>query len=558
MRTSLLLRGLERLRIRYGDGAAERKLSLLRALRGRRLARAKEVLRLHEVLCYLRAFPDDAAVLRQATAMLAGFSKRGDLRRHRRSLADSGIAGTEIRYPFYWPTARWLAGRWPDRLSIDWRDFEKKKDLEGILHLLLTYSETPALDEIDFPLREWIRRLKGPGETDAAFLIRRFRSLRADSFGRETIYERLDIPIRLAPGPDTPSRTHERHRPTRVVYQAGPLRGGRLSLPREIARPPLAVRPASVREGKALIDLARGVMAARGRDLDVFEYGDTGDVRLLDCGRGLELAFIGAIPERRLMFEAVYGYLILHNGVPIGYGTVSSLFRSAEIAFNVFEAFRGVDSAHLLGRVLAAARALFGAEAFSLDPYQLGHDNPEGLKSGAWWFYYKLGFRPHDPDVRRVLRGELERMRRNPRYRSSIAVLQELTSENMFYYLRGRRKDVLGRLSLGGVGLAVIRYLAGRFGAERERAVRVCSREAARLLGLRARRGLRPGERLAWARWSPLILSLPGIERWSPANKRALARVVRAKGARRESEFVALFDAHRLLRRTILGLAEGN
>ena len=27
-----------------------------------------------------------------------------------------------------------------------------------------------------------------------------------------------------------------------------------------------------------------------------------------------------------------------------------------------------------------------------IDPYQLGLENDDALKSGAWWFYQKLGF----------------------------------------------------------------------------------------------------------------------------------------------------------------------
>mgnify|MGYP006270346331 CR=1 FL=1 len=42
-------------------------------------------------------------------------------------------------------------------------------------------------------------------------------------------------------------------------------------------------------------------------------------------------------------------------------------------------------------------RAAAGADAFTIYPYQLGHENDEALRSGAWWFYQKSGFRPRDP-----------------------------------------------------------------------------------------------------------------------------------------------------------------
>jgi hypothetical protein len=112
-------------------------------------------------------------------------------------------------------------------------------------------------------------------------------------------------------------------------------------------------------------------------------------------------------------------------------------------------------------------------------------------------------------------------------------------------------------LPLSKVGLALSDALARRWGSDRETAERESEREAARLLGLRTTRGWSRGERLAWRRWAPLVAILPGLARWTPAQRAALVAVVRAKGGRRESDFVRRFDAHRPLRRALLRLAEG-
>lgn len=77
------------------------------------------MLRLHEFLCFLRAYPDNQAVLDGAERMLAHFDRRADLRRNRAALADTGIAGTAIHYVFFWFTAQWLARRWPLRITIN-------------------------------------------------------------------------------------------------------------------------------------------------------------------------------------------------------------------------------------------------------------------------------------------------------------------------------------------------------------------------------------------------------------------------------------------------------
>jgi hypothetical protein len=86
--------------------------------------------------------------------------------------------------------------------------------------------------------------------------------------------------------------------------------------------------------------------------------------------------------------------------------------------------------------------------------------------------------------------------------------------------------------------------------------MRVCEKEAAHGLGLRSFRGFAAGERMAFRRWSPLILALPGLARWSDEEKHALVEVARAKGGRRESDYLRRFDAHRKLRRALLRLAD--
>jgi hypothetical protein len=138
-----------------------------------------------------------------------------------------------------------------------------------------------------------------------------------------------------------------------------------------------------------------------------------------------------------------------------------------------------------------------------------------------------------------------------------MATLKRLASETMFYDLAGRREEALGRLELENVGLRVSRYLAERFGADRERGIRTCAEEAAAMLELGSLAKLPRGERVAWDRWAPVVCLLPGIRRWSPAERRDLARVIRAKGGRHESEFVRRFDRHPRLGAAIRRLAEG-
>jgi hypothetical protein len=191
---------------------------------------------------------------------------------------------------------------------------------------------------------------------------------------------------------------------------------------------------------------------------------------------------MGARPERRLLLEAVYGYLTLKNGVPIGYVLTSTLFGSAEMAYNVFDPWRGAEAGPIYARVLAMTRHLFGCDTFTIVPYQLGEGNDEAIDSGAWWFYQKMGFRPRDNAAVSLMKRELARAQRDPLRRSSVATLRRLARHTLHLDLGRRRDDVLGRLELPNLGLHTMRFLGAGYGAARSLDQRL---ERGRITGVR-------------------------------------------------------------------------
>lgn len=512
------------------------------------------MLALHEALCFLRAYPDDAALLARVIRELERFALRPDLRRLRDELVDSGIAGTGIHFPFHWVTARWLTQRWPGALRVDQAAIgeRERERFEQLFPLLLPEAEWPDF-ELGLGPAEWLRRAKGPDETDAELLIGRVARLRAAPRVREALFHDLGLPLILEPGPDTPNRTSAWHALGPPVFQTRSLSRARPTLRQVVRRRPRSVVGVSAREGQRLIELGREALLARGRDLDGMVYASRDDVRVIDAGDGLTLACWGLLPEHRALVESIYVFLLLKNGVPIGYYQAAVLFGSAELNYHVFPSFRGVEAAEVYARALGVVRHLFGCDAFSVHPYQLGHGNPDALAAGAFWFYRKLGFAPENPRVVAELAREERRLAKSPRHRSSPAVLARLASDYLFFYLGRRRDDVGSKLVLSRFSLAVTDLLA-RFGAARERGLAELAREAARLTGTRLA-ALGAGERLAFERWAPLILALPGVEAWTLAERRALGRVARAKGGSSEDEFVRRLDAHRRARRALLALA---
>ena len=338
----------------------------------------KSLLRLHESACFARAYPVSRDQLLQAGRTLSSFARRSDLARNAEALADSGIAGTPIHYRFFWPMARWLAGRYPRLLTIDWREDEFAGRLAAALPYLVTPAEAEAVRRAELSARDAIDRLRAPRETDASFLIARIGALAGGDLVKESTHDALDVAYRIAGDDRGPSRTHAFFAGAPFALRSGPPSRVRPDLAAELQHPPRRIRELPARAVRRLIDLAREAMVTRSRDLDAFSHGDPRDVRLIDDGDGLAFALIGVVPERRSFLPAVYGALTLRNGVPIGYVQLDVLFRNAEVSYNTFETFRGGEAGFVFTRLLAACRHLFGVETFSIEPYQLGRGDRVG------------------------------------------------------------------------------------------------------------------------------------------------------------------------------------
>ncbi len=549
MATSALT-DLERRKDRFDPASTRIKLARLAQLAHRRLARADQVRRLHEILCFMRAYPDSPRLLRAVDAMLRTFDRRRDLRAHRERLAYSGIAGTRLWFPFFYPTAGWLARRWPERFTLDRSDTVAGDSIATLLPALLTPVEAHALREAKLTGFDALDAVRG-GETDATFLLRRVAALPADDRLREAIYDAINPSCELAAGAGTPNRSRAALMDVRPVWQTGPLRRERPDLSTAIRQPPRRLRAAPRTEARALIDLARGAMVTRMRDLDAFAYANERDVWWIEDDGGLAFALIGMLPERRAAVPAIYGGLTLQNGVPVGYHQSDLTGRAAAVSFNTFDTFRGGEAAHAFARLLAALAHGFGSASFSIEPYQLGKGNDEGLASGAWWFYAKLGFRPRAREGLWLAQRELALRARSAAHRTGPDVLRELAQHHLFYELD--RGDPAPLLAPAALGLAAARHLAALAGSHREQGVERASAILMRRCGVRSIGRWTAAERTAWLAAAPVLSMLP-LSAWSSAERSALVALVRAKAAPSERAYVRAFAALPRLERDLAAL----
>lgn len=532
------LRLLVSLRHAYSPADAAAKLRCLEALAGAELPTPGALVRYHEALLWTAAYPDDAALLARARRSLDAFAQRADLARHRDALDDSGLAGTRLRYRYFWMSLRHLARQHPDALTLDWDAPEFEDRLRAALPFLLRWDVAEAVRRAELPVREVIDRLRGP-QTDAAYLAGCIERFSPDTVVQEQFHEAVDAAYVLHPKSGTPSRTTARwHGAPVTLFDASPARP-RPDLRAELARPPRAVHTLTGSSARRMLDLARGAMITRQRDLAAFAWGSSRDVRLVDDGPGLSFAMIGTEPSRRLPLPAVYGWIMLRNGVPVGYVQTDSLVGGAEVSFNTFPTFRGAEASYLFARVLAVSHHLLGARAFSIEPYQLGHGNDEGIETGAFWFYQKLGFAPRAHATRDLVARELAAMTRRPSHRSSPETLAKLARTHLYWEPFDDTRAWLPAAPSLGLRLAA-----------------TSGDGAARALGVTSFGEWSRDERRAWERLAPVIAAMD-VSSWSDAERADAVEVVRAKGRPLEAEFVRRLDAHPRLRDALIALLRG-
>ena len=558
-----LLGELERLKRPGGPRERVRLRAVLSQLARRDFETAASLARFHEALLFLRAHPPQPALLRQTERLLSTFKRRVDRLRAAgaEDLAElsrpevSGVAGTSFSALFSYDLVRWLAARFPARVRLDWEGYEESGQLASVLSRFLPLLEENAYVESYFPFREWLRAARGRGRRELAWLLERFERLEASEKERAVLFDSLKLWVLWELGDSPLTRTRLRRNARAVFYHDAPLLTRRdVSLAGELEdATPLAVEKLSRAEGARLLDAGRATMAMRYRELHGFTHGDPSSVLRAEAGRGLEIFLWGVPPPRRLPTLAYHAVLLFKNGVPCGYAEALTLFERTEAGLNLFYTFRDGESAWVYARLLRVLREVLGARVFSVDPYQLGHLNAEGLESGAFWFYRKLGFRPVAPRLLKLVEAEERRMRARPGYRSPARALRELSSGHVIFEAPAAAGGEWDRFHVRNLGLAVARRMGARHGGDPLKLRRASVEKVARALDADPQ-GWRDEARRAFENLAPLLALIPDLSRWTDVEKRALTRIARAKSGRDELAYLRLLQNHRRLRRAVIKL----
>jgi hypothetical protein len=521
-----LLDRLDAWKTNFGQNSALQLEKLLSAAATWRLGSPADAIRFHETLLFLRAYPRSPRVARLADQILFHFADR--IARLQSAGADtepfaapevSGIAGTSLSAVFSHDVANGLAARHPHRIEIGWDRCDEIDNFGPVLARILPLLAEDWPVEAHVPFRDWIAAARPPRTTDLAWLLQQLAALPLSPGERSKVYGSLHLPLTWEIGNSPVSRSRLRLPASKLFVHREPLiRRGDVSLVRELESPPLAIRRLAPPEARRMLDLILDSSAMRYRELYGFSHPDERAVDRADLGRGVEIFFFGVPPAWRLPFRAYHAGMFFKNGVPAGYVELLSLFERAEVGFNLYYTFREGESAWLYARLLRLFHQVLGVNCFSVDPYQIGLENPEAIDSGAFWFYRKLGFRPIDPEAAALVAREERRMRSTPGYRSSHRTLERIAGTYLIFEGPGAEPGAWDKFRIRNLALAV------------------------------QRAGANP-------KLSPLaqvLEMIPGRALWTGEEKRASARILRAKQASEESRYLKEMQRHSRLRAAII------
>lgn len=444
----------------------EQKFKTLQQLSSIKLKENKTLLLYFETLLFLCAYPLDKKTLEMAEQELSritSFIKRSK-KRTGVLFKNTGLPYTITSFRFTHDFLQWLSA-----------DKNIKLFIEGFTDLVHDLNEglrftLPTLEVGDTTAGlgndELLKTLKIRKDQHLSFLLDEFSKLNDITGIKDHLFDGLGMYVGLLPLSAHFSKSMNRIPANKIFFHDELLKRFDYEILLESKIPSHTVLSGEKR--KILIQAIKNSMALTMRETDPATYMEENSLRLYELERGISIAIYGMIPSRQLPLESYVGYTLFKNGFPVSYGGCWVFGEHALFGINIFESFRGGESGYLMCQLLRLYRQVFKINFFEVEPYQFGLDNPEGIDSGAFWFYYKYGFRPIDHSLRKIAKIEHNKIKTIKKYRTSKSILKQFTQSNLLLSLEKTKPVKVSDVTSKVKRLIITDYKGNRLNAEKD------------------------------------------------------------------------------------------
>ena len=465
---------------RFDPDSRLEKMACLEELAAIRPDAAMLRARYAEILLFICAYPPDKGVLTLAEKELSRITAylKKDRKLREKMPVNCGLPFTKFVSSFSHDFLRWLYDDPSMKIEVD-RFENTTHTLNEILKLTLSSlekSETTAGLDNDALLEVLLVKKKNR----IRFLLDELGKLNDMPFIKDHLFDSLGMYTAIRSDKRDFSFIYNRI-PVKAPYFHNDLVKS-FDYRKLIDTPLMEHTRLSDEQAEQAIRVVKYSMALTDRETDPVTYLDNRSFRLYELERGISVAIYGMIPGRQLPLESYVGYTLFKNGFPAAYGGSWIFGAGANFGINIFESFRGAESGYMMCQLLRVFRQVFKVSYFEVEPYQFGLDNPDGISTGAFWFYYRFGFRPFDKKLSRTAAVEFRKISRRNGYRTSSRILKMFTGSTMVLQL-GKRTPV----KVADITDKVIRYIHDRFDGDRISAGRKSIADFKKMAGIRGK-----------------------------------------------------------------------
>lgn len=462
---------LFQLRTQFGKNEALEKISLLDQLNKLYPENKKGLLIYHDHLLFMMAYPDNQSVRKKVEEELqriSDYCKRQEKKSKSKFYDDfhaTGIAHSAVTWLPSVDACKWMLDHFEKELELV-RFENSLEKLEELLPALVTSAQWDSLQATDYSIETWLNKAAG-GKSDTAklrWIVNAFLHKEMPETVRDYLFDALEITVDWKITDYKASRSGNILPSKKIHYQTEPIIK-KVNPVEFLAKPLVGFKELKGVAFEEISFSAKSVLAALSRETDTVSYADR--IYKASVENGIDVYLFEMRNGRKMPIENYTGYVAYKNGIPVAYGGCWIFLERCEIGVNVFESVRGGETNLIMVNLMRVYHQLFNVKRFVVPPYQFGEDNPEGIQSGAFWFYYRLGYRPVDKKLRTKADQEYVKILKNPKYRSSYKTLESFTLSPMELMLEG----YTGTIDLKKLSAGVNLMIAAQFGGDTAKAM---------------------------------------------------------------------------------------
>jgi hypothetical protein len=428
---------LKALLFQFDEIHHQEKMTLLNELILITPAKANNFLQFHQLLLAMMAYPTDKTLLKETEKIASELSQRIAIHKTLQSnLTGTGLAETLVECNFSYSKVNYLVGQFPGVICIHSASSSLEIQI-AVLKLILPNVEYSKIHLGDKDLKTHIAEFhRSKKQTDLEWLLQTISHAVPDIKMQAFLYNQLGIFIQWKISDKTNSVSFLRGASLPVYFHTKPL-DKKVDLQNIIQQKLPKPVKLTLNEKRQLIHAAKLTLTYLYRETEPFTNANENDITLFYLGKGISIALFGSISNKRYSLESYIGYLVLKNNIPASYGGGWIFGERCQFGINILESFRGGESGLIICELLRTYYQYFGATRFVVKPYQFGLHNMEAIKTGAFWFYYKLGFRPENENLKQLALKEELAKQKDPHYKSDVAALKKYTKSNLALTVSG-------------------------------------------------------------------------------------------------------------------------